>query len=114
MDRLDTYRTLVKDLLECHADRMERYPQPDITTELSFDEARDNYLLLSVGWTKQGRMLVPTIYLRLREGKVWVENDWTEAGVVEELMERGVPEEDVVLAFQRPGLRQQAELMVTA
>ncbi len=58
-------------------------------------------------------MLVPTIYLRLREGKVWVENDWTEAGVVDELIERSVPEEEIVLTFQPPELRQRTELAVT-
>ncbi|MEZ4712270.1 MAG: XisI protein [Caldilineaceae bacterium] len=84
---------------------MDRYAQSDIETELSFDDEHGNYLLLSVGWTKTGRMLTPTIYIRLHNGKIWVENDWTEAGIVDQLLERGVLQEDLVLAFQPPELR---------
>ena len=58
---------------------MARRPQADITTELVFDEARDNDLILSVGWIGQGRMPVSTITMRLREGRVWVENEGAEA-----------------------------------
>ncbi len=112
MDRVNTYRALVKELLQCQAERMQHSSQADIETELSFDEARDNYLLLSVGWTKQGRMLTPTLYIRLHDGKIWVENDWTEDGIVDMLLERGVPAEDIVLAFHPPEMRVYTEFAV--
>ena len=44
MDRVTTYRTIVKELLQCQAERLQRHPQPAIETELSFNEAHDNYL----------------------------------------------------------------------
>ena len=112
MDRVVTYRKIVKELLQCQAERMSRYPQATIETQLSFDDEYGNYLLLSVGWTKAGRMLVPTIYLRLQQGKVWVENDWTEAGIVDALLEHGVPEQDIVLAFHSPEMRVYTEFAV--
>jgi hypothetical protein len=112
MDRMTTYRAIVKELLQCQAERMQHSPQPAIEAELSFDEAHDNYLLLNVGWTKQGRMLVPAIYIRLHNGKIWVENDWTEAGVVDALIERGVPTKDIVLAFHPPEMRPYTEFAV--
>ncbi|MEZ4659218.1 MAG: XisI protein [Caldilineaceae bacterium] len=112
MDRITKYRTIVKDLLQCQAEHMQRHPQPVIETELSFDEVHDNYLLLNVGWTKQGRMLVPALYIRLHNGKIWVENDWTEAKIVDALVERGVPTEDIVLAFHPPNMRQYTEFAV--
>jgi len=109
MDRISTYRAIVKEVLQCQAERMQRLPQPMVETELSFDETHDNYLLLNVGWTKQGRMLVPAIYIRLHNEKIWVENDWTEAGIVDALIERGVPTQDIVLAFHPPEMRAYTE-----
>ena len=112
MDRVMTYRAIVKELLRCQAERMQRHSQSAIETELSFDEAHDNYLLLNVGWTKQGRMLGPAIYIRLHNEKIWVENDWTEAGIVDALLERGVPTQDIVLAFHPPEMRSYTEFAV--
>ena len=112
MDRVTTYRALVKELLHYQAECMQRHPQAAIETELSFDEEHDNYLLLNVGWTKQGRMLVPALYIRLHNGKIWVENDWTEAGIVDALVERGVPTDDIVLAFHPPKTRPYTEFAV--
>lgn len=113
MDRLAIYRTLLKELLKQHADRMNRRPQPETETEVTFDEERDHYLLLRMGWTPEGRLFVPTIYARLHNGKIWIENDWTEQGLATELVERGVPREDVVLAFHPPTMRPYTEFAVS-
>lgn len=112
MDRVITYRTLLKELLSQHAERMNRHPQPNEETEVAFDEQRDQYMLLRVGWTPKGRTFVPTLYARLRNGKIWIENDWTEDGLATELLDRGVPEDDIVLAFHPPEMRQYTEFAV--
>ncbi|MCB0060994.1 MAG: XisI protein [Caldilineaceae bacterium] len=112
MDRLTTYRMLVKQLLTQHAERMRRHPQPNTETEVTFDEERDHYLLLRIGWTPEGRLFVPTLYARLHDGKIWIENDWTEQGLATELVEHGVPREDIVLAFHPPEMRAHTEFAV--
>jgi len=112
MDGLATYRMILKEVLTQHAERMNRHPQPDIETELTFDEEREHYMLLRIGWTPKGRLFVPTLYARLRHGKIWIENDWTEEGLATELLERGVPREDVVLAFHPPEMRVHTEFAV--
>lgn len=112
MDRLATYRVLVKELIKQHAERMKRHPQPNTEIEVTFDEERDHYLLLRIGWTPEGRLFVPTLYARLHNGKIWIENDWTEQGLATELVERGVPREDVVLAFHPPEMRVHTQFAV--
>lgn len=84
-------------------------PQSEIETTLTFDEERDHYLLLRLGWIPEGRLFVPTLYVRLHEGKIWIENNWTEEGLATSLLEQGVPPEDVVLAFHPPDLRVHTE-----
>jgi hypothetical protein len=49
------------------------------------------------------------IHLRLRGGKVWVEEDWTEQGVATDLLAAGMEREAIVLGFQPLHLRQYTE-----
>jgi hypothetical protein len=44
-----------------------------------------------------------------RAGKIWVENDWTESGIVDRIVERGVPTTAIVLAFHPPEMRMYTE-----
>ena len=42
------------------------------------------------------------LHVDIREGKVWIQEDRTEVGLACELMELGVPKDDIVLAFHAP------------
>ena len=112
MERIETYRTILKELLTQQAQIMSQGPQTEIETELTFDEDRDHYMLLRLGWTPEGRLFVPTLYARLYNGKIWIENDWTEDGLATGLLEHGVHPEDVVLAFHSPEMRPHTEFAV--
>ena|SRR5688572_16344219 len=94
MDKLTQYRQLIKDLLTRHAELSRQNPTSSLETELIFDEKRDNYMLLKVGWWREGRVRGATLYVRLRNGKFWIEEDWTEDGIATDLLEAGVPKED--------------------
>lgn len=113
MERIAKYRKILKDLLEQQAEIMSQGPQTEIETELIFDEDKGSFLLLRFGWTPEGRLFVPTLFARLHEGKIWIENDWTEDGLATGLIENGVPAEDVVLAFHPPDMRVHTEFAVT-
>ena len=86
MERLAMYRKILKEVLRQQAEVMSHSPQSEIETELTFDEERDHYLLLRLGWTPEGRLFVPTLYARLHNGKIWIENDWTEEGLATGLL----------------------------
>ena len=105
MDKLAEYRHLIKQLLTHYADLVNRRPKPDKETEVVFDEERDHYMLIIVGWSGQRRIRGTTVYVRLRNSKFWVEEDWLENGIVADLLAAGVSKEDIVLAFQPPEIR---------
>jgi hypothetical protein len=42
------------------------------------------------------------IYVTLRDGKVYIECDGIERGIRDELVRRGIPQENIVLAFLSP------------
>lgn len=112
MDRLAHYRTILKEILTTQATEMEQQPVLGVDTELIIDEAHDNYMLSPVGWSPQGRVRGATLYVRIRNGKFWIEEDWTEEGIATHLLAAGVPKEDIVLAFHAPEVRPYTEFAV--
>ena len=62
---------------------------------------------MRVGWKGAERTHHCVLHLDLKEnGKIWVQEDWTEAGLANELMKMGVPKSDIVLAFYAPFRRE--------
>jgi hypothetical protein len=111
-NKLTRYRALIKRLLGSLAEPSHRRPDPDVDMVCAFDEERDQYLLMSVGWQGNRRQRGTHVYIRLKGGKVWIEDDWTDARVAERLVEAGVPEEDIVLGFHAPSMRRLTEFAV--
>ena len=64
-------------------------------------ETTDNYLLFRLGWVQGKRLYSVTLHLRLAEGKISVEQDWTDDFVSDLIME-GVSREDLVFAVTSP------------
>ncbi len=107
MDKLTQYRALIQKLLTEY--RQLGQPQQDSTNEgtdrLAFDLERDEYLWFQSGWRGKERVRHITVYLRIVNGKIWVEEDMTNLGVVDDLLVAGVPKQDIVLGFQHPSKR---------
>ncbi len=61
--------------------------------------------MLTVGWERNANTFGSVIHLSLSGGKIWIHYDGTEYGVANELVDLGVPKENIVLAFQAPGVR---------
>lgn len=109
MDKVIKYRQLLKQILFKHLELVNRRPSSGVDSELVIDEERDNYLWLRLGWTDDSRIDSITFCARIRDGKFWIEEDWTEDGIATELVEAGVPKEDIVLAFHAPEMRPYTE-----
>jgi uncharacterized SAM-binding protein YcdF (DUF218 family) len=71
-----------------------------------FDDQGGHYQWLSLGWENGKRAFYTHLYVRLQNGKIWIEKDATEDGIANELLRQGVPNTDIVLAFQSPKMRQ--------
>ncbi|MEP6490908.1 XisI protein [Microcoleus vaginatus GB2-A3] len=63
------------------------------------NETRDRYALMQVGWDRGRRVRGNLIYITLQDGKVYIEYDGMECGITQNLIEEGLPENDIVLAF---------------
>jgi len=110
MEKLD-YRELTKQVLERY---ISYQPQNDsIEKQLIFDTERDSYLIVYIGWEDEKQIYGCPIHIDIKGGKIWIERDFTEAGVANELVELGVPKTDIVLAFRSPFVRQFTDFAVT-
>ncbi|MEM9217121.1 MAG: XisI protein [Cyanobacteria bacterium P01_F01_bin.150] len=109
MDTLTQYRQHIQELLTARANQMwdER-----IQAQTIFDTDRDHYQLVYVGWRNSKRVYGVVVHADIMEGKIWIQQDGTEAGLANELVERGVPKQDIVLAFDPPNLRQYTDFAV--
>jgi len=112
MDKLTEYRSLLKQLLHEYQRLYNLQPTPDVETFVVFDGEHDHYLLMSLGWAEDRRVRRTVLHVRLRNGKFWIEEDWTENGIATELLRFAVPKDDIVLAFQPPERRPLTEFAV--
>lgn len=106
MDKLTKYRKIIKNILASHL-----HPDNDQEVEdfMIADETRDHYLLFHLGWWERKRVRGFNIYVRIINGKFYIEHDLTEDGIATELLEAGVPNQDIVLAFHAPEFRELTE-----
>jgi XisI protein len=104
MDTLDTYRQGIEKVLRTYAQIS--YAHGEIQTEVVLDRQADHYLVLAVGWDGARRIHGSIIHLDIINGKVWIQRDSTEHGIAEELVEAGIPRDQIVLGFRPADLRQ--------
>ncbi len=112
MDHIMQYRTLIKKIFSQQAEFWNENSTRKSQKELLLDERHDNYMIFNVGWTPDERVHDVFTYVRLRNNKFWIEEDWTEGGIAAKLLQAGIPNQDIVLAFNPPDMRQYTEFAV--
>lgn len=103
MGSLDHYRQAIRELIERHASY--RPAHGNIDSECVIDAARDHYELIRIGWNGPERIHGVVFHIDIIDGKIWIQYDGTSPGAAVELVEAGVPAEDIVLGFRPPHLR---------
>ena len=115
MDKLNQYCNVIKKILTDYEQLASQTPNPDgVDSILAFDEHRDQYLWFQTGWHNDHKVRGITVYVRIKNEKIYIEEDWTEEGIATELLREGegVPKEDIVLAFHDPESRKFTEFAV--
>lgn len=104
---VEQYRKYIQKILNERAQRVsEKRNAAEYEVQTVFDTERDHYQLLYVGWRGNKRDFGCILHLDIKNGKIWIQHDGTEVGVANQLVELGVPNQDIVLAFHEPDVRQ--------
>ncbi|MBD2458975.1 XisI protein [Nostoc sp. FACHB-87] len=112
MDKIAHYQNLIKQILAEYDRISSQVPDPDIDEVLMFDDQRSQYLWFNIGWKNDKRVEAISVYVRIKNEKIYIEEDWTEEGIATDLLREGVPKEDIVLAFHDPESRKLTEFAV--
>jgi hypothetical protein len=91
------YRDVVKEVIEYYAQL--RPSHGDIRLDAVFDETRNRYALMQVGWSQGRRVRGNLLYITLQNDKVYIEYDGIGRGITDDLISRGIPEGCIVLAY---------------
>ncbi|MEI6331407.1 MAG: XisI protein [Pseudanabaena sp. ELA645] len=112
MDKLNNYRQIIKSILTEHDHLANRSSRKKHQTCLIFDEVHNHFLWMSIDWVKQKRINNTHVHISIKNEKVYIEEDWTEEGVANELLTEGIPKSDIVLAFHDPETRKLTDFAV--
>jgi hypothetical protein len=94
VDKLTQYRHYVKELLQQYASYRPAFGEVEVETV--FDSEQDHYQLVLVGWEGQQRVYSCIMHLDIKQSKVWIQQNSTEASLALELVAPGIPKEDIV------------------
>ena len=100
MDKLAQYRQYVQTLITRYAE--DDVSDDEVEVQLICDTERDHYQWMNVGWEHFNRIYRSIIHIDIKDGKIWLQQNLTEENPAEELVEMGVPREDIVLGLQPP------------
>jgi len=112
MDPVKAYPMLIKQALREYVALVEKSHQLPYQVVMAFDDEHQQYLVRKLGWTENKRILKTVLHVALQNGKIWIEEDWTEEGIATWLLEHGVPHCNIVLGFQPPLIRSYSEFSV--
>lgn len=103
MDPTLDYRQLVKNLLLEYAKLKPAYGE--FAARVLFDDEHASYALVEFGWLDRRRVHDSLIHIHIIGDKIWVQQDSTEDGVANDLVEAGIPKDKIVLGFRPEKLR---------
>ena len=102
MDKLEQYRGLIKKILTEYHHWVSGSSNLTDESCLIFDDKSDHYIWLFLGWEGKKHIRKIQAHVRIKNEKIWIEEDWTEEGIANELLKLEVPMSDIVLGFHSP------------
>lgn len=107
MGRVGKYKAIIQRIL---AEHLESTPDEENVEAMAIqDEHGGHYMFVEAGWQYPHRIYNVVFHIRLKDDKIWIEQDWTEHGIARELLAAGISKDDIELGFQPPQVRPHIE-----
>jgi XisI protein len=104
MDHVTTYKKIVRELIEYIASIAPS--SKDVEVQKIVDNENGHYLMYSVGWEGMHWVYGSFVHIDVKpNGRVWLQHDGTDLRLADELVERGIPKDNIVVGFQAPHIR---------
>lgn len=105
MDKQLAYQAIIHQIIGKVAEQYGSGRGEAIDQVVVIDDTHGIYQIYEIGWNGHERIKTPWVHVRLKNSKFWIEEDWTEESIAEQLLATGIPHTDIVLAFNPPDIR---------
>jgi hypothetical protein len=112
MDKLEQYKSAIKQVLTEYYDWVSGSANLTDESCLVFDDEHHHYIWRFLGWDGKKRTSNTQVHVRIKNDKIWIEEDWTEEGIATELMRLGISNLEIVLAFHPPEERKYTDFAI--
>lgn len=109
MDRIAYYRKTIKRILTETIEYIGPADGKGVEHKLLFDQERDSYALIAIGWEDEQRVLDIIILLEIINGKIWLQADNTDLVIGRDLEHAGISKDEIVLGIHPPNVRPYTE-----
>ncbi len=104
MDNTIKYENVVIELMEEYSDFWG--DDGNISNHILIDKERNRYQFVITGWRDDIHFVHSVaFYIEIKNNKIWIHQNNTEALIADELIAKGVDKMDIVLGFIAPSLR---------
>ena len=111
MDKIKKYQDIICDLLNQYG-AIKKIPH-EVKAQILIDKENNHYQLLSMGWHKNGFTYQTTFHFDIIGHKIWIQQNNTDIMIADELMDKGVHKEDIVLGFRPLAERKHTKFAVS-
>ena len=105
MDKLIQYQKVIITLLHEFASAQKSLT-PGVKSYVVTDTDNHQYQLLSIGWHNDQYVYTIAFHFSIVNNKIWIQQNNTDVLIAEELIQRGVNKEDIVLGSISENMRQ--------
>jgi XisI protein len=111
MDKTIKYQTAILDLFKEYDEFWGN--SGGLKNKIIADKERQAFVLISFGWRNdESYTHLLCFHIEIINGKVWIHENNTEAMIADELIEKGIAREDIVLGFLEPEIREHSGFAV--
>ncbi len=110
MDKLNKYSKIVQDILSEYT--QDNLSTDNIETQVIFDTLRCHYQVVTLGWEGQKWVHYCLIHIDIKSQKIWIQWNMTEKDIAQDLVNLGVPKQDIVIGFHPPFMRKLTEYAI--
>ena len=110
LNKLELKQAIIK-VLQDYIEFLGNDPESEI--QLVIDETQDHYLLIEIGWHQNRRIYGTLIHIDIINEKIWIQQDGTEEGIANELVNLSISPQQIVLAYKTLERRQVTDFAVS-
>jgi hypothetical protein len=99
MERVIFFRKAIKSAMIEYAAYLEGANMPKVRYQLIEDTKNNTYQLLAIGWENNNRIYYVIFHADIINDHIWIQEDNTEEGFANLLLEKGISKKDIVLAY---------------